>query len=265
MSGARASTVEHMTGIDDLGRPLYQRIADDIRLKIESGDLAGGSRLESESELGTRWGASRVTVRQAMEVLRADGLVVKQHGRGTFVRQQPAVETRWSTRYQRKPAGETSPFARDAKREGARPDWTYETDRVRSDEAIADRLGIEPGEHVMRTRYLFRANDKPVQRSTSWEPFALVSGTPIEEPEGEGRTVGVVARMDTIGVHIDHVTEKVRSRPAEGDERRELEIPDGVWVMAVERTHWAGNRAVETADIVIPADRYVLAYVIPVP
>jgi GntR family transcriptional regulator len=254
-----------MTGDSEPGRALYLRIADELRRLIASGDLPEGARIESESELGRRWNASRLTVRQAVEVLRAEGLVIKQHGRGTFVRRRPALETRSSTRYRRQLAAETSPFARDARREGAEPDWSWETQRIRADEPTAVRLGLAPGDHVMRTAYLFRADGRPVQTSVSWEPFALVGGTAIEEPEGTGGPVGVIARMDAIGVRVDRVTERVRSRPATEAERRDLEIADGVWVMTVERTHWAGDRAAETADITIPADRYVLAYEIPVP
>lgn len=243
---------------------IYRRIADDLRSQIESGDLAEGAQLPAEADIAQQYGTSRPTVRQALGELVSVGLLDRRPPFGTFVRRRPVVEERWSTRYQRKPAGETSPFARDARREGAEPDWSWETQRIRADEVVAARLGIATGEHVMRTTYLFRADGRPVQSSTSWESFALVGGTPIEEPEGTGGPVGVIARFDSIGVHIDRVTEKVRSRPATADERRELDIPGDVWVMVVERAHHVGEKVVEAADIVIPADRYVLAYEIPV-
>ncbi|WP_131769997.1 GntR family transcriptional regulator [Candidatus Protofrankia californiensis] len=245
-------------------QPLYLRIADALRQQIADGELAEGTRIPSEVKLAETWGTTRPTVRQALDVLLTEGLITKQATRGTFVRRRPAITVRSSTRYQRRPAGETSPFARDAQREGAAPDWVWDTQRTRAEGRIADRLGLAVGEHVMKTRYLFRADGRPVQASVSWEPFALVGGTDIEEPEGTDGVTGVIARMDTIGVHVDRVTELVRARPADDDERRELDVPDGVWVMTIERTHWAGGRAVETADITIPADRYALAYEIPV-
>lgn len=249
-------------GDDD--RPIYARIADELRERISRGELAEGARLPSESDLTAQWEASRPTVRQAIEVLRTEGYVDKQMGRGAFVRRRPAVKTRSSARYQRHPAGETSPFARDARREGVEPDWSWETQRVRADEKVAARLGIGTGDHVMRTAYLFRADGHPDQSSTSWEPFALVGGTAIEEPEGTDGPAGVIARFDSIGMHVDRVTEVVRSRPPTVEERRRLDIPVGVWVADIERTHWVGDKAVETADILIPTDRYVLAYEIPV-
>ena len=65
--------------------PLYQQLAAILRAQIESGVLAGGDVLPSESYLQQEHGVSRVTVRKAMEVLRGDGLVYTLPQRGTYV------------------------------------------------------------------------------------------------------------------------------------------------------------------------------------
>ncbi|MBL7487350.1 GntR family transcriptional regulator [Frankia sp. AgB1.9] len=250
-----------MTG--DGTRALYQRIADDIRRQIDSGELGEGARVPSESVIATNWSTTRITARQALEALRVEGLIVRQHGRGSFVRTRPALRTRSSTRYTRSP-GETSPFARDAQREGTTPAWTHETDRIRATEDVAARLGIEAGAHVMRTRYRYTADERPIQLSVSWEPFGVVGGTAIEEPEEGDGPRGVVARFDSIGIRIDRVVERIEARAAAEGERRQLDMPDGMWVQRIARTHYAGELAVETADITVPADRYQLEYVIEV-
>jgi len=62
-------------------------IVDQIRLLIRDGQLSAGDRLPSERELGRRFGVSRVTVREALRGLEANGLVairVGAHG-GAFV------------------------------------------------------------------------------------------------------------------------------------------------------------------------------------
>lgn len=260
----RSSTVIGMTP-GDVDDPLYARIAASIRGQIQDGTLAEGSRLPSEVSLAETWGVARLTIRQALEVLRVEGLISTSPRSGRFVRRKPALSIRSSDRYRRRVEGEeTSPFARDAAREQVERDWVWETTRLRADDVVAQRLGIEPGAYVMRTTYVFRAGGAPIQASTSWEPHELVGGTAIEEPEGEGRITGVIARMDSIGVRVNRVVELVRARPATAVERSALDIPDDVWVQVIERTHWAGDRAVETADIVIPADRYLLEYDIPI-
>ncbi len=247
------------------GRPLYLRIGDAIRHKIESGELAPGARVGSDAALIAEWNTTRQTVRQALDVLRAEGLIVREHGRGTFVRRRPTIDVQWPTdRYRRRPDGPTSPFARDAQQAGAIPDWQWNTRRERADEQTANRLHLDTGAYVMITSYTFRADNNPVQLSTSWEPYELVGGTPIEEPEGGPGPSSVIARFDAIGIRITEVVEIVRARPATADERRQLGMPAGSWVQTVERTHLAGELPVETCDIVRPADQAARGYRIPI-
>src|SRR5260370_2387457 len=75
--------------------PLYRQIADDLRIKIESGDLAQGSQLATEVELRDQYNASRNTVRDAIKWLTTLGLVEPRPGQGTFVveKMQPFVTT----------------------------------------------------------------------------------------------------------------------------------------------------------------------------
>lgn len=68
--------------------PLWQRISDDMRAAIQSGQIKPGQRLPSETQLRERYNASVRPVRQAMEDLRNSGLVVTEQGRGTIVRKQ---------------------------------------------------------------------------------------------------------------------------------------------------------------------------------
>ena len=65
--------------------PLWQQMATSLRLRIASGSLAPGARLPSETELGAAYRVSRITVRKAVEALMAEQLVVRTHGKGTFV------------------------------------------------------------------------------------------------------------------------------------------------------------------------------------
>lgn len=67
----------------------YQSIADDLRRRLESGDLGASRLLPSEAELSEEYAASRVTVRRALEVLRDEGLVDSRQGFGWFVATDP--------------------------------------------------------------------------------------------------------------------------------------------------------------------------------
>lgn len=67
---------------------LYMQIADLLRSDIDSEVFATASKLPAENELTQRFGVSRVTVRQALAQLLAEGYVVSKQGKGTFVSRQ---------------------------------------------------------------------------------------------------------------------------------------------------------------------------------
>lgn len=244
--------------------PAYLRIAGDIRTGILSGELEPASRLPSETKLMAQYGVSRTVVKWALSVLKGDGLVEGRRGSGTFVRSVPRMVRHSHGRGQRSEPGSTSPFARDAERIGQAATWVHESHRTSADADVARRLNIAPGDPVMATRYLFTAGDQPIQLSHSWEPLAVTGDTPVEWPE-DGSAVGVVARMDAIGVRVDEAVERITARPAIEVEAKELQLPlRGQFVFVIERTYYAAGRPVETADITIPGDRYELVYRIPI-
>jgi GntR family transcriptional regulator len=65
--------------------PIYRRIAEDLRAKIESGELVPGSQLPTELELRDIYNASRNTIRDAVKWLTSRSLVETRPGQGTFV------------------------------------------------------------------------------------------------------------------------------------------------------------------------------------
>jgi len=74
-------------------RAVFRQLADLLRDRIVSGELAPGDPLPSELRLAQEYGLSRTSVRQAIAILRAEGLIVVERPRGTFVRAAEATET----------------------------------------------------------------------------------------------------------------------------------------------------------------------------
>lgn len=64
--------------------PLYRRIAEVLAREVENGRWASAGLLPSEAELVRRFGVSRITVRHALAVLQAQGLIFREQGRGTY-------------------------------------------------------------------------------------------------------------------------------------------------------------------------------------
>ncbi|AMY10226.1 Arabinose metabolism transcriptional repressor [Luteitalea pratensis] len=71
--------------------PKYQVVYDALRKDIESGRLPAGGRVPSEADLGSRFGASRITVGRAVRDLQMQGLVERRIGSGTYVRRQAST------------------------------------------------------------------------------------------------------------------------------------------------------------------------------
>jgi GntR family transcriptional regulator len=71
----------------------YRAIADELRTRVERGDLAAGALLPSESELSAAYEVSRVTVRKALELLRDEGLIDARQGFGWFVASDPVPQS----------------------------------------------------------------------------------------------------------------------------------------------------------------------------
>ena len=65
------------------------------------GLLGPGDRVPSESQLIEHYALARMTIRQALDELKAEGLVVVEHGRSVFVRQRPSARRVASDRFMR--------------------------------------------------------------------------------------------------------------------------------------------------------------------
>jgi len=243
--------------------PTYQRIADDLRRAILDGSLPPGAKLPSRHELARQYGVSDRVAVEAVRVLAAEGFAETRSGSGSYVRQRPEMQRLTRAWYTARRGG--SPFRAEMGAAGRAGSWECSSERAEMTPAVAARLEAGPGELAMRTRYTFTADGEPVMLSVSWEPLELTSGTPVMLPEeGPHAGRGVVERMAVIGQQITTAEEVVSARPALAAEADRLNMRTGGTVLTICRTYRTDERAVETADIVIPVERYSLVYEIPV-
>lgn len=242
---------------------LYLQVVDDIRRQIAAGTLAPGARLPSRAVLARQFHVSENVVRRAVDVLMAEGLIETRNRARPVVRERKPPQRLVRSWYREQRGG--SPFAADMRAQGLTPGWRHRSATTTASPAIAERLQLQAGARVMRTTYVFIADGEPVMLSTSYEPLELTEGTPIMLPErGPLAGRGVRDRMASIKQRILHSTEIVSARPVMQDEAEQLHTGAGAIVNVIQRTYWTAERPVETADIVVPVDRYELLYVIPV-
>ncbi|WP_327353677.1 GntR family transcriptional regulator [Streptomyces sp. NBC_01304] len=244
-------------------QPAYLRVADDLRKQIVSGTLPPHTRLPSQARIREEYGVSDTVALEARKVLMAEGLVEGRSGSGTYVRERP-VPRRVSRSGYRSSNGST-PFRQEQAESGARGTWESRSEQIEATEEIADRLALSVGDRVMRTKYVFRDAGETMMLSTSYEPLAVTGRTPVMLPEeGPLGGCGVVERMAAIDVIVDNVAEEVGARPGLAEELLALGGVPGHVVVVIERTYFASGRPVETADVVVPADRFRIAYHLPV-
>jgi GntR family transcriptional regulator len=247
-------------------RPVYKQVADDLRRRITTGEFDPGDPIPSEKEIEGYYSVGRTTARQSVALLRAEGLVVTEHGRGSYVRPRLAVRRLSGERYRAERAQATNgeqatSFTRD---QGI--DWSeYRLDRVFNEVPASPELGelldIPEGTPVLERQFTFHTADGPQQMSTSCYPLSIVADTPVADPGNEPWPGGNIAQLASQGITVTRVTERVRARMPMPDEIATLNIPAGVPVLTVTRVMFAGDRPVEAAvDIVIPADRVELNY-----
>jgi GntR family transcriptional regulator len=245
-------------------KPPYRQIASMLRDSIMSGQLEAGGRLPSEAELIEHFGVARMTVRQAVQELRAEGLVISEHGRGVFVRPAPPIRRLASDRFARQHrASGKAAFTVEAEQAGYTPqvdNITVTRERVNS--AIAKRLRLAPKDYVIVRARRYLADGRPVEIATSYIPAAFAKGTKIEQPDsGPG---GIYARLEEAGHTLARFTEEVAARMPTPEERRALLLPAGTPVLTVVRTAYDKESvAVEVCDTVKVASAYLLEYDFP--
>ena len=252
--------------------PVYLRVLEDLRSRIHSGVLGPGARVPSRNAIITNYGVGETAAKHALHVLVAEGLIEARPGSGCYVRRAPAAAYLEHDRPQfpGSPFGVEDTVAVSDDADSRRPvtrrlTWEHQTTQGPVTPAVAARLGLPPAATVVTTSYLMRADGEPVQLAISSEPAGLTAGTSVALPEqGPLAGRGVVERMRSIGVEVDEVAEEVSVRPAMLTEATTLAVQAGAAVLVVERIHYCGARAVETAEVVVPADKFRLRYRFPV-
>jgi GntR family transcriptional regulator len=246
-------------GHDDL--PPHQVVANDLRRRLADGEWPAGTKLPSRAQLAETYNVGTNVLQKAQERLIAEGLLVGRAGSGTYAAEPRERRRMIRSRHRERRGG--SPFRSDMTDLGRTGTWEADSQaRVPAPEDVARRLGIEPGDLCVRTSYEFLADAQPTQLSTSWEPMAITGETPIVLPEmGPLAGKGVVERMRSIGIDITHTLEMPHPGRATQQQANLLGISTGELVLLIERTYYDDTgRAIETADIVIPADRWEVAY-----
>ncbi len=230
--------------------PKYGQLVYALQQRIESGEFAPGSLLPSEHQLSREYQVSRPTVVRALQILRQQGWIDPQQGKGTFVKGRPS-----STEDRRQRGREV--LERDEATVSGR---LVHAGLAPAPERIAAQLGVESGSEVLLRRRVVTEGRTPTELTSAWFPAEFAAGTALDSPEPlpEGIRRHVQTRK---GVRIDRVVERITARMPTEDETALLKLAKRTPVSVLSLVITAydpDGRPVEVVEVVLPSDRHEL-------
>ncbi len=204
---------------------------------------APGTPAPSERELVQRFGVARMTVRQALDTLVAEGLLLRVAGRGTFVARATAgVQVGLSSYSEEMSRRGMAPSSRTllARREAAGP-------------GVARALEIEEGDTVLHWQRLRLADDIPMAVQDAYLADSTVPGF-LERSLPES-LYDDLRRRDLLPTCGEDSVEAAAAQP---EEAALLGLDEGAPVLRISRRSFAGNVAIEVSRSMYRADRYTL-------
>jgi GntR family transcriptional regulator len=215
----------------------YRAIADDLRGRVESGELGTGHLLPSESELSGAYEVSRVTVRKALELLRDEGLIDSRQGFGWFVATDPVPQS----------------LGRLGTIEGQLAELGVESERrivsfrfVAAPPRVRQVLGVD---RVLEVGRINLADGHPFARVTVWCPDEL--GMDLSRQDVERTPF-----YELVGVPIGGATQTIGAVAAGRGDAEALAVPVGSPMLRCERvTRDLDGRPVLVSVFLFPAHR----------
>ena len=245
---------------DELGAtaPKYQRIADALRRQIKAGEYRPGDRLPAETALLERFRPefgtlSLPTLRQALGVLRAEGLVESQQGIGTFIKADRRLQRRSRKRYGRARTDRqllTSHLAHQILFAG----------RGRVPEHISDVTNLPPDGDVVIRRRLLRDKEsgQPEELGASYMPAAIAAGTYLEKPAVVPKALFLCVE-ELSGKRYIRGHDRWTVRPVNAEESSLLDLQPGTPVIHLIHTACdESGEILEVSESVWPADRLIV-------
>lgn len=241
--------------------PMWRRIAEDLRQKIESGSLgAGGVPLPSELELQDRYEASRNTIREAVRWLATRSLVVTRPGQGTFVKKIDPFVTRLSPELTAVPGGEGVAYASEVnacRRKASTSPPQVEIQRAVG--RVITELLLPEGAMVVSRHQKRFIDDTPWSLQTTYYPMVLVERGASQLIQADLIHPGAVVYIeDRLGVKRAGRQDRLVVRASDRRETDFFGLPDDGRIAVIEliqTVHDESGAPFVVSITTFPADR----------
>jgi len=223
--------------------PKYFQLRTILLDMIERSELPVDSPIPSERELCARYGLSRMTVRQGVEQLVAEGRLYRVPGKGTFVA-RPKLEV---------PLRLVS-FSEDMLSRGLRPgaiDLSRRT--VPADGRLARLFDVEEGTPIHVIERLRTADGEPMAIERS-HILASLAPDLLDRRLADRSLYGVLEAV--YGIVFDAGDQTIDAGVADATEAKRLKIPKGSPVLLLQRRSYMNGVCAELGVSTYRADRY---------
>ncbi|MGH7104124.1 MAG: GntR family transcriptional regulator [Acetobacteraceae bacterium] len=227
--------------------PAYLRILEKLRARIAAGDWAIGAQIPTDEALVQQFGVSRFTVRAALDVLVADGIIKRYRRRGTFVIARSEGAGTWMVTSLDDLVFSGFPT----------PPIMLDATTISCPSAVASALGLDERDRALRIRVLREANGEPYAYSVIHIPEALARKLPAgwQNHLASEPFVGLVAEANAQPVH--KAIQVAHAIAAPEETARILHAEAHAPLLVLERTFLAREgTALEHAQIFCRPDRY---------
>jgi GntR family transcriptional regulator len=247
--------------------PTYRRIADDLRSKIESGEIARGGQLPTELELRGRYEASRNTVRDAIKWLTTCGLVETRPGQGTFVIEKIEPYITILTGEASASAGEGDIYIEEVKATRRMPRTTDPRVEIQAASGVVGKdLQVEPETQVVSRRQQRYIDGIPFSLQTSYYPMGLVEQGALRLIQAPDIREGTVTYLKSeLGLSQVGYRDKISVRAPSAAEAAFFKLPDDgrVAVFEIRRTGFGPKGIpIRLTISIYPADRNQFAVIV---
>jgi DNA-binding GntR family transcriptional regulator len=231
----------------------------DLRKLITSGELAPGSPLPSESQLGEQYQVSRPTVRRALQTLEQEGLISAHAGRGRIVRDRRAMVYRPQQEFEPRRSSNMDRFTTALSEEGRQPSQSIGVAIEGASGIIAERLGVPEGTPVVVRKRIRFIDGEPFNINDTYHTLEVARNTAVMNPSDIPEGSNVVIEKVT-GPEVRAVDE-IYVRMPNPDEASRLKLSTGTPVAVHYCTGYAkDDQVVRVEYFVIPGDRHVIVY-----
>ena len=208
-----------MSGNHRNGTPVYKRIQNAIRKRIEAAQLTPGDAVPSERKLAKTHRVSLMTARHALAGLEREGIVERRRGAGTFIA-LPKIHFNKLMSYTEQMASRgLVPHSR-----------VLLAKVIEHEQEVAARLGLPATSHLVKIERLRLTGEEPFALETCYLPAADFSGL-VTAPLG--RSSLFAALEHDYGVELAYADEEVDATAADPNIAELLAVHNGASVLRI--------------------------------